>query len=157
MPGGFTVRLSGDAEYEHKLEQLRLHLADLRGFCPLLVPLVHGWMGDMFRTEGEAGLGRRWEPLSPAYAAEKARRFPGRTILIREGGLRQAASRTRRDATPRTLTMTIESVMAPLHQEGTRRMPPRPLIPSHLPIAWGRDVDRAADEYVSVLIRRIGL
>lgn len=157
MADGIDVTVGGDAVAEKKLEQLALQLEDLRGFWPMLVPIVHGWMGTMFETEGEAGLGRKWAPLSPAYAQEKSRRFPGRSILIREGGLRRAASSMSRVATPRTLTLTIDDPVAALHEEGTEKMPARPLIPPHLPEAWTRDVDEAATEYVSTLIRRLEL
>lgn len=43
----------------------------------------------LFSTEGGSG-GGRWVPLSPAYAKQKARRFPGRKILARRGGLRRS-------------------------------------------------------------------
>jgi hypothetical protein len=67
-----------------------------------------------------------------AYAAEKARTHPGRTILIREGNLRRAASEPRREATPRTLTLWIDDEnVAGYHQDGTDRMPARPLIPEN--------------------------
>jgi hypothetical protein len=153
---GVNVEVTGDAEYEKKLELLRLQLQDLRSFWPMLTPIVGGWMATVFETEG-AVLGRKWAPLSPSYAREKARLFPGRSILIREGGLRDAASRMRRVATPRTLTMSIDDPVAAFHEEGTERMPARPLIPAVLPPEWERDIDLAATEYVSTLVRDLGL
>jgi hypothetical protein len=153
---GVTVEVTGDDAYERKLEALRVALSDLRSFWPMLTPIVGGWMATVFETEG-AVLGRKWAPLSPSYAREKARRFPGRSILIREGTLRDAASRMSRVATPRTLTMTIDDPVAAFHQSGTERMPARPLIPSVLPPEWERDVDRAATEYVSTLVRDLDL
>lgn len=152
----FRIRVTGDEEARRKLAQLQLFLDDLRPFWPSLVPLFIGWMGDMFASEGGAG-GREWAPLSPAYAVEKARTHPGKTILIRDGDLRRAASEPHRVPTPRTLTLTIEDPKVGYHQEGTDRMPARPLIPDPIPAAWERDIDRAADEYVSTLIRRLGL
>jgi hypothetical protein len=151
-----TVEVTGDDAYERKLELLRLQLQDLRSFWPMLVPLVGAWMGTLFETEG-ASIGRKWAPLSPTYAREKARSHPGRSILIREGGLRDAASRMSRVATPRTLTMSIDDPVAAFHQTGTDKMPARPLIPDVLPPEWARDVDLAATEYVSTLVRDLGL
>jgi hypothetical protein len=153
---GIDVKVEGDDAYERKLELLRLQLSDLRSFWPLLTPIVGGWMATVFETEG-ASIGRKWAPLTPSYAREKARRFPGRSILIREGGLRDAASRMSRVATARTLTMSIEDPVAAFHQEGTERMPARPLIPVVFPPEWERDVDLVATEYVSTLIRDLGL
>lgn len=152
----FTVHVTGDEEYERKVAQLQLFLSDLRTFWPLLVPVFVGWMGAQFATEGGWG-GQQWTPLSPAYAAEKAHTHPGRSILIRDGAMRRAASQPRREATPRTLTLWIDDPKAGYHQEGTADMPARPLIPDPLPVSARRDIDIAAEEYVSVLVRRIGL
>ena len=153
---GFDITITGDEAYQRKLEQLRLHLLDLRGFWPMLVPLVHGFMREQFDSEGSWG-GQTWAPLSPAYAIEKARTHPGKSILIREGTLRRAASDMRREQTPRTLLMWVDDPVAAYHQEGTDRMPARPLIPDPLPQSAYREVDLAAEEYVSVLVRRLGL
>jgi hypothetical protein len=122
----------------------------------LLVPIFIGWMGEQFASEGGWG-GQTWAPLSPAYAVWKSQNYPGRSILIRDGTLRRAASSPRREATPRTLTLWIDDDVAGYHQDGTDRMPARPIIPSPLPAAALRDVSLAATEYVSTLIRRIGI
>lgn len=63
----------------------------------------------------------------------------------------------RREASPRTLVMWIDSPLAPIHQEGGANLPARPLIPSPLPQSALREVDEAADVYVSTLVRRLGL
>lgn len=152
----FTVRLTGDLEYDRKLQRLQLFLNDLRTFWPLLVPVFIGWMGAQFTTEGGWG-GQAWASLSPQYATWKAANYPGRTILIRDGAMRRAASEPRREATPRTLTLWIDDPKAPLHQEGTGRLPARPLIPSPLPVSARRDVDIAAEEYLTTLVRTLGL
>lgn len=156
MADGVNIRITGDEEARRKLEQLRLHLEDLRNFWPLLVPIFIGWMGQQFTSEGGWG-GQAWAPLSPAYAVWKSQHYPGKSILIREGDLRRAASQPRREATPRTLTLWIDSDVAGYHQEGGGNLPARPLIPTPLPASALRDVDQAAETYVSVLVRRLGL
>jgi hypothetical protein len=156
VAGGFDVHVSGDEELRAKLEKVTALLADMRLFAPYVVPVFIGWMGAQFSSEGGWG-GQQWAPLSPAYAAEKSRTHPGRSILIRDGGLRQAASRPRREATPRTLTLWIDDPVAAYHQEGTTRMRARPLIPDPLPQSALRDVEFAAEEHVNVLIRSVGL
>jgi hypothetical protein len=153
---GLRIHLTGDEEARRRLAQLELFLEDLRPFWPLLVPVFIGWMGAQFASEGGWG-GQTWAPLSPAYAVWKHQHFPGRTILIREGNLRRAASSPRREATPRTLTLWIDDETAGYHQDGTSQMPARPLIPTPLPASALRDVDLAAQEYVSTLIRRLGI
>ncbi len=156
MSDGFNVFVTGDESARRKLAQLELFLEDLRPFWPSLVPLFIGWMGAQFSSEGGWG-GQQWAPLSPAYAAWKSAAFPGKSILIREGDLRRAASSPRREATSRTLTLWIDDDVAGFHQDGTDRMPARPLIPDPLPPVALREVELAAEEYVSTLIRRIGL
>lgn len=152
----YSVRVTGDDAYRKKLAQFELFLEDLRPFWPSLVPIFIGWMGAQFSSEGGWG-GQTWAPLSPAYAVEKARTHPGRTILIRDGAMRRAASEPRREATPRTLTLWIDDPKAPLHQEGEGNLPSRPLIPNPLPQSAIRDINLAAEQYISTLVRRIGL
>jgi hypothetical protein len=149
----FTIKVTGDDDYERKLAQLRLFV---RPFWPLLVPVFIGWMAAQFATEGGWG-GRTWAPLSPQYAQWKAAHYPGRSILIREGVMRRAASAPRREASPRKLVLWIDDPKAPLHQEGEGRLPARPLIPDVLPPSAVREVEHVAEEYVSTLVRRIGL
>lgn len=156
MADKITVHVTGDDAYRKKLAQLELFLEDLRPFWPLLVPVFIGWMGAQFSSEGGWG-GEAWAPLSPQYAVWKSQHYPGRTILIREGAMRRSSSQPRREATPRTLTLWIDDPKAPLHEEGTDRMPARPLIPEPLPQAAFRDVEHAADQYMSTLVRRLGL
>jgi hypothetical protein len=151
-----TVHISGDDEFERKVRKLQLFFDDLRTFWPLLVPVFIGWLGAQFSTEGGWG-GQTWAPLSPQYAVWKGTHYPGRTILIRDGALRRAASEPRREATPRTLTLWIDDDVAGYHQDGTDRMPARPLIPENLPQSALRDIDEAAHVYVSTLVRQLSL
>lgn len=44
---------------------------------------------DTFRTQG-AIIGQKWSPLSRAYAARKAQRFPGKDILEATGRMRRS-------------------------------------------------------------------
>ncbi len=114
------------------------------------------WMGEQFATEGAWG-GEPWAPLSPGYALAKAGRFPGRGILYATGQLRRAASSPQRQATADSLTLRIVDFKAGWHQDGTTRMPARPIIPSSLPITARIQLDRAADDHVDDLTRRPGL
>ena len=43
----------------------------------------------LFASEGKSG-GPAWPALSPAYAKQKAKKFPGRKILARTGRLRKS-------------------------------------------------------------------
>jgi phage gpG-like protein len=48
---------------------------------------------DVFQTEGRAVGKKRWQPLSPAYAARKARLYPGKGILEATGTMRNSFKR----------------------------------------------------------------
>lgn len=69
----------------------------LTGVGDVILEAVRG----QFVSQGSRGRAGRWAPLSPAYAAWKHARFPGRPILVRTGVSRDAAL----DA-PRALRVT---------------------------------------------------
>lgn len=140
----------------HRLEGFAAQMADLRGFWPVLVPVFIRWMREQFATEGAWG-GQRWARLSPAYAAAKAVRHPGKGILIAEGDLRQAASRPKRTVTPSSLTLEIVDPKIEFHQDGTDRMPARPVVPSLLPAVAVQEVNELAEIYVTEALSRWGL
>lgn len=138
------------------VERVAALLVDLRPFWPKVVPVFIGWMRQQFETEGAYAWGSPWTPLSPAYAAWKAIAYPGKSILIAEGDLRQAASRPRRRATATTLTLTIDDPKLQYHETGTERMPARPLLfGDPLPHAAAADLDKAAEEFIDDWLRRI--
>lgn len=140
---------------EERIRRLAVFLSDLRSFWPLLVPVVTGWWRRQFETEGEFG-GTRWAPLSPAYRAYKQRVRPGKTLLVFDGDLRRAASRPSRSQTPTSLSLTIDDPKAVYHQEGTGRMPARPIVfGDPLPAEARRELDALADRYVADLLRRL--
>ena len=43
-----------------------------------------------FDTEGAAAHGAVWQPLSDDYGAWKAEHYPGRPLLVRDGGMKEA-------------------------------------------------------------------
>jgi hypothetical protein len=137
--------------YYRRVEEL---LSDLRPFWPLVVPIVTGWWREQFDTEGGFA-GRPWAALSPAYAEWKAQKYPGKTILQATGDLRQAASRPSRTSTPRSLTLSIDDPKLEYHQDGTGRMPARPLVfGDPLPPAAALEIEAAAERYVGDFLRR---
>lgn len=76
--------------------------------------------------------GPGWAPLSPAYAAEKARRFPGKPILRRQDDLYNSFVKGGRSNVNRVSKLEGEfgssDFKAPLHQEGKGRLPARPIL-----------------------------
>ena len=92
----------------------------------------------VFASEGGA-IGVTWPALSPAYARWKARHGFSQKILERTGELRR--SLTEKSSGDMVLEITPDSLafgtalmvgswfLGTLHQEGTRRMPARPIMP----------------------------
>lgn len=85
-----------------------------------------------------------WPSLSPAYAARKARIFPGKTILRRTDRLFLSLTAGGSDSMylpgPRTLLMGTTTPYAKYHTTGTGRMPARPhvdLLPEYFQMLNG--------------------
>lgn len=150
------IELHGFTQAERDLRGFAATMLDLRPFWPLVVPLFVAWMAENFSSEGDWG-GEPWAPLTADYAAAKAQRYGGRSILIASGALRAAASRPQRVATPSSLTLTIVDDTIGYHQDGTDKMPARPVIPDALPFSAEAELQLAADAYISDMARRFNL
>lgn len=150
------VELVGFDAAERNLRGFAATMLDLRPFWPLVVPLFISWMAQQFDTEGDWG-GEAWAPLTADYAAYKAQRYPGKSILIASGELRQAASRPARIATPSSLTLTISDRTIEYHQDGSDKMPARPVIPDELPFSAEAQLELAAEGYIQDMARRFNL
>lgn len=131
-------------------------MIDLRPFWPIVVPMFIRWMREQFESEGAWG-NDPWAPLTDDYAAYKATRFPGQSILIATGAMRGAASRPHRIATPQSLTLTITDPKIEFHQGGTDKMVARPVIPAALPASALVELGQAANAYVRENLVRFGL
>ncbi len=166
MPDGKGWHVDFDsADDQAKLRAFASLLLDLRPFWPRVVPLFIGWMREQFATEGDYW-GTPWAPLSPEYALRKAAMYPGRGILVAEGDLRRGASMPSRRAGPHSLTLTIRwrkrrgkrrTLDPAWHQFGTDRMPARPLLGESLPPDAQKELDLAAEEYVTEMAKMTGL
>lgn len=76
---------------------------------------------EVIATEGAAN-GRKWKPLSPEYAARKARKYPGRGILEATGLLSNSfRSKTQRMGTVNRLTVYNTVPYFVFHQSSAPR------------------------------------
>lgn len=143
------------ADADRDLLRVAALLTDMRPFWPKVVPLFTAWMSRQFESEGAYG-GMPWAKLSPAYAAWKSVHYPGKGILVAEGDLRRASANPTRSAGPLTLELTIKDEKIAYHEEGTPRMPARPLLfGDPLPAAARADLDAAAEDFLSDFLRRL--
>ena len=125
----FIFDFAGEAQVDRTLEGLTERALDARPAWAVIMRRLARAEGTQFRTEGAYASGG-WAPLSPAYAARKARAYPGKPILERTGRLvRSLTSPTAPDAIRRSEPHLMEfGTSVPYgryHQTGTRFMPRR--------------------------------
>lgn len=113
------------------LEDLKLRMVDLE---PVFDRFGEYIVGDHIPNQFVAqGTPSTWAALSPQYARWKEVHFPGKPILERTGRMKRGF---RWEARPRSLRIINrvtagQSVKIPrwrFHQEGTSRMPARPML-----------------------------
>lgn len=116
-------------------------------------PLIAERTQRNFETEG--GFVGGWAPLSPHYAAWKARHYAGRPILQREGTLYRSLQWSQGAAGPGGIAR-IENTRAEFgtsvgygifHQRGTRRMPQRQVLAIPESQTWGRLLQRYVNDH----------
>jgi len=100
---------------------------------------------EQFETEGLRLTGRAWSPLSPRYAAWKARHFPGQPILQRTGAMFAQVSHRPMEVERVTASSGeygLRGDVPRYHQHGTRKMPARPIarVTQDLTVAAARRV-----------------
>lgn len=93
MPVTLHFEFYGDVQLKRTLDRFAENVADARPAWEAIAERFVHVERRQFATEGGAFSGG-WAPLSPNYAAWKARHYPGRPILVREDELR--ASLTKR-------------------------------------------------------------
>lgn len=148
MPTSFRFDFYGDQQVDRTLVGLTRNVSDARPAWLVLARRFTTNNVRQFASEGAYASGG-WAPLSPRYAAWKARHYPGRKILARTGRLRR--SLTRRPfgverISADSMVLGTDVPYAVYHQRGTRFMPRRR--PVELPESERR-------EWVKVLQRFI--
>lgn len=99
---------------------------------PKLTPLLEEEIGGQFEQEGRGPNRGGWAALSPAYALQKERLYPGMPKLVATGTMRAALTEASSGNALRVETSTrfqfgTQGVeYASFHQSGTSRMPDRP-------------------------------
>lgn len=153
MAGAFALRIAlpGLTSMTVALNRMRTDIADWTPFWKnTFAPAFYRHTLEDFVLEGGRS-GASWKPLSPAYAAWKAKRFPGNGLLVRTGALK--ASLLSADAPqaifrPSATGLEIGSSVpyALYHQTGTGRMPQRP--PLRVDAAFMAAIGKALQVYV---------
>jgi phage gpG-like protein len=85
--------IEGEQQLLRRLRGIRAEAADWRpAFDQASKELQDIFANDVFQSQGRA-ISTRWEPLSPEYAARKARKYPGKGILEATGRMRNSFKR----------------------------------------------------------------
>ena len=131
----------GSMPFTSMLVTFNQRIKDWRGFwATVFIPRYTEKIQQNFETEGElSGYTFGWPDLNPAYAAWKARHFPGTKILERTRELRESLapggnSNTVIEAGPTSLRFGTRVTYARFHQQ-TRPFLPRITVAEWTPLA----------------------
>lgn len=115
----------GEAQVDRTLLAYAERAADMRPAWDLLEDRFRAYEQAWFDSEGDG----RWPQLSRSYGAWKAKHYPGRKILVREGDLR--ASVLKPDISVKEPGYAIFGTGDPVasyHQRGDGHLPVRKVI-----------------------------
>src|ERR1700712_1763880 len=117
-----NISLTGVKEFEGSLDRIRDVVSD---FTPELRDIGEWYIdflqNDVFETEGGV-YGSSWQSLNSKYAAQKAKKYPGRGILEASGRMRTS---WKLYTASQYALITNGAAYAIYHQEGTSRIPQR--------------------------------
>lgn len=142
-------------------ERAGVEVADVaKHVFPKLVGVLEAGVAKQFATGGSGPEMGPWAPLSPSYAAWKAKHYPGAPLLVRKGALRAAltdsgAPGARRDISDDSLAFGTSGIpYASAHQSGSvaghltaGNLPARPVFD------FGPDFERAMGAAVMAGVR----
>lgn len=85
----FRMVIDGEVQMDRGIARFADGVTDYRPVWPVIADEFYAEVAGQFESEGAQG-GRKWAPLSPAYAKWKEARYPGRPILERTGDLKRS-------------------------------------------------------------------
>lgn len=124
-----SIEVLGTVQLERAFISTRKSLDDLRFLWPSVEREFHQIEREQFASEGAAG-GVKWKELSPAYAKQKLKRYPGKTILRASDRMFKALTGSGGDAVvvkePHEFGIGTSLDYPLYHMTGTNKMPARP-------------------------------
>jgi phage gpG-like protein len=132
MPVNISFELSGGRQVE---TELNITIEKLRSFKPLFKKIGSDFrktQNSLFAAEGAFEGNPVWAALSPQYAEQKEKKFPGRKILQATGKLRKSLTTLVGEGainiiTDDSIDIGTSIEYAGYHQSGTGKMPARPM------------------------------
>jgi phage gpG-like protein len=126
-----TFEVAGDEQLKRSFSRFGEHAKDLSEPFREIVKDFYKIEKKQFESEGGYGSGG-WQPLSPRYAAWKAKKYPGRPLMVVSGLLKESLLGENpysiENVTPKSMEVGTVVNFAVYHQKGTCKMPARPLI-----------------------------
>lgn len=122
-----SFQFYGDQQVERTLDRFAEAAEDATPVWEVLADRFARMERKQFATEGAHASGG-WAPLSPRYAAWKARHYPGRPILVLTGDLKESLTRRPFDIeiiTPKLAIFGSAVVYGGYHQRGEGHNPRR--------------------------------
>lgn len=125
MPVRLTFTVLGDVQVDRTLEAIDERIVDMRPAWEALQARFLRVERRQFESQGRYSGG--WAPLSPRYAAWKARHYPGKTILRRTDDLFRSLTEGPEVAVlePGYMVLGTAVEYAEYHQQGAGRLPRR--------------------------------
>ncbi|TFB85848.1 hypothetical protein E3O44_12665 [Cryobacterium algoricola] len=109
------ISVEGSREFRARFEKFGAKILDLdQAMKKSGDYLSKFFSGEVFASRGQI-IGKPWRPLNDAYAADKARRFPGRPPLIRSGAMNRGY---KYDATSSSVFLFNSQFYFRFHQNG---------------------------------------
>jgi phage gpG-like protein len=146
---------------EYQLRGMETALGNLRPVWAQVRDVLVDFIKQHFDTEGAYG-GQRWMPLSPSYAAYKARHAPGKSILRFKDRL--YGSLTRKNHAEQVFRMGenwmewgTKVPYARIHQTGSLKVQNRPPRRVVLPPLTKNEGERIVDIFLAYMLKRTRL
>lgn len=146
MATRLTFSILGDVQLDRTLESIESAATDLRPAWEVLRGRFTRLEARQFAGEGRYSGG--WSPLSPRYAAWKAKHYPGKTILRRTDELWRSLTEGPEVAVIEPSYMVLGTAVdyAWYHQQGGRHLPRRR--PVELPEAERREWMKVIQSFI---------
>lgn len=145
MPVNIRLSFWGDEQLNRTIDRTLDALDDARPAWEVIATSFARAERRQFRTEGGYGSGG-WRPLSPRYAAWKARHYPGKTILRRTDRLYRSLTERPLGVEvllPRRMVIGSDIEYGRFHQLGDGLPRRRPVeLPESLRREWVKVVQR---------------
>lgn len=157
MPFHLEWTVYGDRLVREEFSRFTKGVKDFRPVFEDIQADLENRIMPMVFASGGARIGNNWPALSPAYAAYKASRYPGRPLLVLSGRLQSSVLRNTGDAIrklgKKEFRFGTRVPWAIFHHRGTARMPRRRFfgLTNDDKVAWGKMVHR----YVVGLMGRL--